>query len=105
MSLTMLIQTPAEGLYDELFDPDRRVRPHYRTLEKWLIDSDEAMIADKRREADVLFQRLGITFNVYGQDEGTDRLIPFDLIPRVISASDWQKLQSGLRQRVNALSS
>jgi len=99
----MLIQTPAEGLYDELFDPDRRVRPHYRTLEKWLIDSDEAMIADKRREADVLFQRLGITFNVYGQDEGTDRLIPFDLIPRVISASDWQKLQSGLRQRVNAL--
>ena len=99
----MLIQTPAEGLYDELFDEDNRVRPQCRMLEHWLINSNEELIAEKRREADVLFQRLGITFNVYGEDQGADRLIPFDLIPRVISASDWQKLQSGLRQRVQAL--
>lgn len=99
----MLIQTPAEGLYDELFDENNRVRPQCRMLEHWLINSNEELIAEKRREADVLFQRLGITFNVYGEDQGAYRLIPFDLIPRVISASDWQKLQSGLRQRVQAL--
>ncbi|MBW7472075.1 circularly permuted type 2 ATP-grasp protein [Marinobacter sp. M216] len=99
----MLIQTPDQGLFDELFDRDNKVRPHCRMLEQWLINSDETLIAEKRREADVLFQRLGITFNVYGEDQGADRLIPFDLIPRVISASDWHKLQSGLRQRVQAL--
>ncbi|AOY89187.1 hypothetical protein BKP64_13980 [Marinobacter salinus] len=99
----MLIQTPDEGLYDELFDQDNRVRSHYKMLEEWLVNADEDLIAEKRREADVLFQRLGITFNVYGEDQGADRLIPFDLIPRVISASDWQKLQAGLRQRVQAL--
>ncbi len=99
----MLIQTPGDGLYDELFDEDNRVRPHCRPLENWLINSDEGLIAEKRREADVLFQRLGITFNVYGEDQGADRLIPFDLIPRVISAADWHTLQTGLRQRVQAL--
>ncbi|NVD36496.1 circularly permuted type 2 ATP-grasp protein [Marinobacter lutaoensis] len=99
----MLIEPPAEGLYDELFDSDNRVRPHCRMLEQWLIHSDEDLIAEKRREADVLFQRLGITFNAYGEEQGADRLIPFDLIPRVISAADWQKLQAGLRQRVQAL--
>ncbi len=50
-----------------------------------------------------MFQRLGITFNVYGEEQGTDRLIPFDLIPRIISASEWHRLQAGLRQRVQAL--
>ncbi|CAN0599245.1 unnamed protein product, partial [Ectocarpus sp. 12 AP-2014] len=99
----MLIQTPPEGIYDELFDENNRVRPSCRVLENWLMQSEEAMLAEKRREADVLFQRLGITFNVYGEDQGADRLIPFDLIPRVISASDWQRLQAGLRQRVQAL--
>ncbi len=101
--MVMLIQTPPEGIYDELFDEDNRVRPSCRMLEDWLIKSDEDLLAEKRREADVLFQRLGITFNVYGEDQGADRLIPFDLIPRVISAADWQKLQAGLRQRVQAL--
>ncbi|MFN2360972.1 MAG: circularly permuted type 2 ATP-grasp protein [Marinobacter sp.] len=99
----MLIQTPPEGIYDELFDENNRVRPSCRMLENWLIKSDEDVLAEKRREADVLFQRLGITFNVYGEDQGADRLIPFDLIPRVISASDWHHLQAGLRQRVQAL--
>ena len=101
--MVMLIQTPPEGIFDELFDENNRVRPSCRVLEDWLIHSDEDLLAEKRREADVLFQRLGITFNVYGEDQGADRLIPFDLIPRVISATDWQRLQAGLRQRVQAL--
>ncbi|WP_077531766.1 circularly permuted type 2 ATP-grasp protein [Vreelandella utahensis] len=90
-------------LYDEIFDKEHRARPHCRGLEQWLEQADEALLAEKRREADVLFRRLGVTFNVYGEDEGIDRLIPFDLIPRVLSAADWQRLQVGLRQRVNAL--
>lgn len=99
----MRMKNPSPGLYDEIFDSNARIRPASRMLEKWLLDSDEHLIAEKRREADVLFQRLGITFNVYGEDLGADRLIPFDLIPRVISPADWQKLQAGLRQRVQAL--
>lgn len=93
----------SQGAYDEIFDEQNRIRPHCKVLEKWLTDTDQADIAEKRREADVLFQRLGITFNVYGEDQGTDRLIPFDLIPRIISASEWHRLQAGLRQRVQAL--
>lgn len=65
----MLIETPDTGLFDELFDENNRVRPHCRMLENWLLESDENLIAEKRREADVLFQRLGITFNVYGEDQ------------------------------------
>lgn len=99
----MQIKRPAPGLYDEVFDEQSKVRAPSRMLEKWLLDSDEDLIAEKRREANVLFQRLGITFNVYGEDQGADRLIPFDLIPRVISPADWHILQSGLRQRVQAL--
>ena len=99
----MQIKRPAPGLYDEVFDEQSKVRAPSRMLEKWLLDSDEDLIAEKRREANVLFQRLGITFNVYGEDQGADRLIPFDLIPRVISPGDWHILQSGLRQRVQAL--
>lgn len=99
----MRIEPPAKGTYDEIFDDSNRVRPASKVLEQWLLNSDEQLIAEKRREADVLFQRVGITFNVYGEDQGADRLIPFDLIPRIISAAEWQKLQAGLRQRVQAL--
>lgn len=99
----MRIEKAPPTLYDEIFDEEHRARPHCRGLEQWLEQADEALLAEKRREADVLFRRLGVTFNVYGEDEGIDRLIPFDLIPRVLSAADWQRLQVGLRQRVNAL--
>ncbi|WP_339802856.1 circularly permuted type 2 ATP-grasp protein [uncultured Marinobacter sp.] len=99
----MRIEKPGKGIYDEIFDEHGAVRPPCKALEDWLLNSDEHLIAEKRREANVLFQRLGITFNVYGEDEGADRLIPFDLIPRIISAAEWQKLQAGLRQRVQAL--
>jgi uncharacterized circularly permuted ATP-grasp superfamily protein len=60
-------------------------------------------IAEKRAEADLLFRRAGITFAVYGDEGGTERLIPFDIVPRIIPASEWDLLQRGLRQRVTAL--
>jgi uncharacterized circularly permuted ATP-grasp superfamily protein len=79
------------------------VRPHYREFERWLGRQTPELIARKRAEADLSFRRVGITFAVYGDDAGTERLIPFDTIPRIIPAHEWTHLQTGLVQRVKAL--
>jgi uncharacterized circularly permuted ATP-grasp superfamily protein len=78
-------------------------RPHYREFATWLDTQSAETISRKRVEADLMFRRVGITFAVYGNDAGTERLIPFDLIPRIIPAQEWQKLELGLAQRVKAL--
>jgi uncharacterized circularly permuted ATP-grasp superfamily protein len=80
-----------------------KVREHYREFANWLEQQPADTIARKRAEADLLFRRVGITFAVYGDDAGTERLIPFDIIPRIIPANEWSKLQAGLAQRVQAL--
>ncbi|WP_298852548.1 circularly permuted type 2 ATP-grasp protein [uncultured Aquimonas sp.] len=79
------------------------VRPHYRPFHDWLQGTPEPRIAQKRREAELAFHRVGITFTVYGEKSGTERLIPFDLIPRIIPAHELATLDAGLRQRVLAL--
>jgi len=89
--------------YDEMRTEDGSVREHYRTFGEWLGRIGEARIKQKRGEAERAFHRLGITFAVYGEDSGTERLIPFDIIPRIVPAAEWQILESGLRQRVTAL--
>jgi len=89
--------------FDEMLDADGRPRPHYQAYARWLADAGPAKVAEWQKEADLLFRRVGITFNVYGDTSGTERLIPFDLIPRVISADEWRLLERGLRQRVQAL--
>jgi uncharacterized circularly permuted ATP-grasp superfamily protein len=89
--------------YDEMRESGGEVRPHYRALGEWLADTPVERVADKRREADLLFHRVGITFAVYGDDAGAERLIPFDTIPRVIPLAEWEELKRGLRQRVAAL--
>jgi uncharacterized circularly permuted ATP-grasp superfamily protein len=89
--------------YDEKRESGGEVRPHYRALGEWLADTPVERVADKRREADLLFHRVGITFAVYGDDAGAERLIPFDTIPRVIPLAEWEELKRGLRQRVAAL--
>ncbi|QKX18602.1 circularly permuted type 2 ATP-grasp protein [Microbulbifer sp. YPW1] len=96
------IEQPAPHLYDEMLCSDG-VHEHYRAYLQWLENTPDATLEQKRREADTLFRRFGITFNVYGEEEGTERLIPFDLIPRIIPASEWTHLELGLRQRVTAL--
>ncbi len=90
-------------MYDEMHGPDGRVRPHYELLARWLESMPASAIEEKRREADLLFHRVGITFAVYGDEQGTERLIPFDAIPRIIPESEWQFLYRGLKQRVTAL--
>ncbi|MYM71718.1 circularly permuted type 2 ATP-grasp protein [Duganella sp. FT134W] len=79
------------------------VREHYREFCGWLQRQSADTIERKRAEADLTFRRVGITFAVYGDDAGTERLIPFDTIPRIIPAAEWKQLQTGLVQRVKAL--
>jgi uncharacterized circularly permuted ATP-grasp superfamily protein len=99
-----MLQTMAGALYDEMrADGDRGVREHYRGFQSWLESQSADAITAKRAEADLIFHRVGITFAVYGDDQGTERLIPFDIIPRIIPAAEWRKLDAGLRQRVKAL--
>ncbi len=96
-----------DEMYAQLPFIDSAVRPHYRSYLDWLKRQDPQTMRDRREEAEMIFRRVGITFAVYGdKDEdgaGTERLIPFDLIPRVIPAQEWADMQKGLVQRVNAL--
>jgi len=89
--------------YDEMRTPDGQVRSHYAAFAGWLERTPEARIAQKREEAERAFHRVGITFAVYGEQSGTERLIPFDLVPRIIAADEWKLLDRGLKQRVQAL--
>ena len=93
--------------FDEMHNGKDAVREHYRGYQRWLAEQPGDVIRARREEAEVIFRRVGITFAVYGaKDEdgaGTERLIPFDLIPRVIPAHEWAELERGLRQRVTAL--
>ena len=89
--------------YNEMASITGATRAHYRRFDDWLRCQSEDVLHHKRAEADLAFRRVGITFAVYGNEAGTERLIPFDLIPRIIPSPEWQTLQSGLRQRVEAL--
>jgi len=91
------------GFFDEMTAADGAVRPHYETFRDWLGATPPERINAKRAEADALFHRVGITFAVYGEEDGAERLIPFDIIPRIIPAHEWRQLSDGLRQRVRAL--
>jgi len=93
--------------FDEMYSAGGAVREHYSEFERWLSEQSAETMRDKRAEADLVFRRVGITFAVYGdkdeEGDGTERLIPFDVVPRVIPAAEWRQLEAGLRQRVRAL--
>ena len=90
-------------IYDEMCAADGALRPHYQGFSDWLKRTPVEQIAQKREEAERAFHRIGITFAVYGEDAGTERLIPFDIVPRIIPADEWRMLERGLKQRVQAL--
>ncbi len=94
---------PAPTPYNEMHAAEGGVRNHYQAFDKWLASTSTEWLAQKRAEADMLFHRVGITFAVYGEDAGSERLIPFDVVPRIIPADEWRKLAAGLKQRVRAL--
>jgi uncharacterized circularly permuted ATP-grasp superfamily protein len=90
-------------IYDEMSGANGAPRPHYQGFSDWLKRTPVDQIAQKREEAERAFHRIGITFAVYGENGGTERLIPFDIVPRIIPASEWRTLERGLKQRVQAL--
>lgn len=89
--------------YDEMLDAEGVPRKHCHPYWTWLNAQPAERLAEKRAAADALFHRLGITFAVYGEDAGTERLIPFDVVPRILPAEEWRQLEKGLKQRVRAL--
>ncbi|MBC2860097.1 MULTISPECIES: circularly permuted type 2 ATP-grasp protein [Stappia] len=90
-------------IFNEMLTADGKPRAPYRRLAEWFDTLSPADMRKKSREAETIFRRLGITFAVYGTSEATERLIPFDIVPRVLSASEWRRLSAGIDQRVRAL--
>ena len=89
--------------YDEMMEPDGRVRPHYEHFSQHFETVSPEEFEAKRTAVDLSFLRQGVTFNVYGDSQGMERIFPFDLVPRIIPASEWEHLEAGLIQRITAL--
>ncbi len=94
---------PESDMFDEMRGSGDAVRPAYAELAQWLSAVKPDVLDFRRREAELFFHRVGITFAVYGDPEAQGRLIPFDVIPRILSAAEWDFLQRGLTQRVRAI--
>src|SRR4051812_16864984 len=91
--------------FDELWGdaPSGRPRAGFETLARWLAETPPAELDRRQQAAEAAFRSLGITFNVYGDEEAAERIIPFDIIPRIFSAAEWERLSAGLEQRVRAI--
>lgn len=96
-------QYEAQGFYDEMFDSSGRVRPHYEMLLQRFSEMESADFERKKLLAERTYLNQGITFTVYSGDEGTERIMPFDLIPRIIPSNEWEHIERGLVQRLAAL--
>ncbi|MEP9390396.1 circularly permuted type 2 ATP-grasp protein [Mesorhizobium sp. KR9-304] len=84
--------------------PERSgLRHSYAAYDRWLKQQDPARLTEKMRDAERVFRKTGITFAVYGEEEAAERLIPFDIVPRILSGSEWRRLTQGIEQRVQAL--
>jgi uncharacterized circularly permuted ATP-grasp superfamily protein len=92
-----------EGFFDEMLDADGQVRQHYRQFRELFQSLTSKEFEIKRQSVDIAFLRQGITFNVYGDSAGTEKIFPFDLLPRIIPAKEWEMLERGLAQRITAL--
>ena len=89
--------------FDEMRRSDGHVRPGYADYCEWFDQQPPDLLRRKHKDAEGSFRRTGITFNVYGEDEAEERLIPFDMVPRIVTAGEWRRLTRGIEQRVNAL--
>jgi uncharacterized circularly permuted ATP-grasp superfamily protein len=89
--------------FNEMHPDGAGLRKPYAGYESWLSAQDPKRLADKMRDAERVFRKTGITFNVYGEEEAAERLIPFDIVPRILSGSEWRRLTQGIEQRVQAL--
>ena len=92
-----------EGFYDEMFERDGNPRPHVRLLADTIDTLSEGNLLRYKLAAERMLLQMGITFNVYGESAGAERIFPFDLIPRIIPAEEWDRIERGLAQRIHAL--
>src|SRR5258706_9784900 len=95
----MLDQYTINGVFDEMFEAGRVPRPHYNAVVDRVVSLDPAVIQRRRHLADLSFRNLGITFTVYSEKSGVERIFPFDLIPRIIPAAEWETIEAGPGQR------
>ncbi|WP_095012749.1 circularly permuted type 2 ATP-grasp protein [Tsuneonella mangrovi] len=93
----------AADTFDEMHDPSGAVRAGYAEYCRWFDEQPADLLKRKDQEAEASFRRTGITFNVYGEHDAEERLIPFDMVPRIITANEWRRLTRGIEQRVSAL--
>src|ERR1700727_1507482 len=94
---------PLDDAFDEMREPSGELREHYGALAETLAKLPKDELKRRKQSADISFLTQGITFTVYGRDEGTERIFPYDLLPRLISAEEWNRIERGLTQRITAL--
>src|SRR5438067_2308046 len=99
----MFKQYQVDGLFDEMFQAAGSPRSHYAPVAEQLSKLDYSAMARRRRLADVAFRNQGITFTVYNDARGVEKIFPFDIVPRIIPASEWDLIERGLIQRITAL--
>lgn len=92
-----------DGFHDEMFDVSGEVRQEARLLLETINSLEEGQLLRCQRAAERLLLQMGVTFNVYGDSAGTEKIFPFDLIPRIVSAEEWEWIERGLKQRIHAL--
>ena len=103
LSRTLFQPYDTQGFFDEMLGAGGQTRPHYARFANRLTGMSPGEFDARRRAVDLSFMRQGITFNVYGDARGAERIFPFDLVPRIIPAAEWERLEAGLVQRITAL--
>src|SRR3954465_12510582 len=99
----MFDQYEVNGVFDEMFAAPDKPRPHSQSCVRRLAKLNPAALDRRRRMADVSFRNQGITFSVYGDQRGVEKTFPFDLVPRIVPANEWDIIERGLIQRITAL--
>jgi uncharacterized circularly permuted ATP-grasp superfamily protein len=99
----LLGEYPLDGAFDEMREPSGEVREHYRALAEMLTRMPIEELQRRKQAADLSFLTQGITFTVYGREEGTERIFPYDLLPRMVTGAEWAPIERGLTQRITAL--
>src|SRR6201995_6038463 len=94
---------PINGVWDEMYGADNNVREHYRKVIEYISKESADDLNKKEELAKRLFMSQGITFTVYNSGEGIEKIFPFDIIPRIITASEWAFVEKGIKQRLRAL--
>ena len=103
LELAALRDYQLDNAYDEMFQSRGSLHPHYEPLLELFASLPPGEVQRRKQAADLSFLHQGITFNVYGKDEGTERIFPYDLLPRIITAAEWARVEKGLTQRITAL--